>query len=84
MAKSGDRNSRDATTFGEALDEAFEVVLEMQDLMEIPCPQPDCTEKAAVPTPSSDEDTVVARTASVSEADHEGRCSAGHELFVHY
>lgn len=84
MAETGDRNTGDATIFGEALDEAFEVVLEMQDLVAIPCPQSDCTEKATVPAPSSDEDIVVACTAAVSGDDHKGRCSAGHEVFVHY
>jgi len=84
MTDTGDRNTGDAATFGEALGEAFEVVLEMQDLTEVPCPQSGCTEKAAVPALNSNEDVVMARTVAVAEDDYEGRCAAGHEVFVHY
>lgn len=84
MSDTGDRSTGDATTFAEALDEAFETVLEMQDLVEVSCPQSGCTEMVAVPASSSDEEVAIARTEAVSEDDHKERCLAGHDVFVHY
>lgn len=77
-------NSGDAATFGEALDEAFGVVVAMQNRTEIACPRSGCDGTAVASNPRAADTVAVAHSRPSSDADREVRCSEGHPVFVRY
>jgi hypothetical protein len=79
-----DRNTGNVTTFGEALSEARQVVLEMQNLIEVECPHPDCKETAVAPASDTEAKIKVTRSAALLGDYEKVHCSAGHKAFVHY
>lgn len=84
MTDAREENTGNATSFGEALREALEVVIETQQLTEVTCPHPDCSGGTFAPILNSDEDMGMVSSVATSDDDHEGRCSEGHTAFVHY
>ena len=84
MASKETRNSGDATSFGEALKEALGVVMEMQQIMEVACPHPDCTGTVFAPAVNSADAIMMVHSEAPSAEDYKGRCSEGHNVFVQY
>lgn len=84
MASIEGRNSGNATSFGEALKEALNVVMKMQEITKVACPYPDCTGTAFAPAVTADDVLVIVRSETPSADGHMGRCSEGHEVLVQY